>query len=46
MTIVPETKYEGDINELLLIYGFGEDFYIGSDRYTKFYVKVGDKEVT
>ncbi len=41
--ITPEKRYDGNINRLLLIYGFGDDFLIGNDLYTKFYVKVGDK---
>lgn len=44
MKIISETKYNGNINGLLLIYGFGEDFYIGNNRYTTFNIKVGDKD--
>ena len=41
--IVAEQKYEGNINKLLLIYGFNDDFYIGGHLYTSFNLKVGDK---
>ena len=41
MKIVSETRYNGNINDLLIIYGFNEDFYIGSDRYASFNVRVG-----
>jgi len=42
--IIPETRFNGNINELLLICGFGDDFLIGRHWYTKFYVKVGEKK--
>ena len=42
MKIVSETRYNGDINDLLIIYGFNEDFYIGRHLYTSFNLKVGE----
>ena len=39
MKIVSEKRYNGNINDLLLIYGFSEDFYIGGHRYISFNVK-------
>lgn len=41
--IIDETRFLGSINSLLIIYGFGDDFLIGRDWYTKFYLKVGEK---
>lgn len=39
--IIEEKKYEGNIKDLLIIYGFGDGFLIGGHWHTKFYVKLG-----
>jgi len=40
--IIPENICNVNIKDLLIIYGFGEDFYIGRDRYIVFNLKVGE----
>lgn len=41
--IINETLFTGNINDLLLIYGFGDDFLMGGGWYTEFNIKVGEK---
>ena len=43
--IIAEKRFNGNINELLIIYGFDDDFLIGGDWHTKFYVKIEWREV-
>ncbi len=43
MVITPEKKYEGDINNLLIIVRFGDYFLIGRDLHINFYVRIDMK---
>jgi len=39
--IINETLFGGDVNGLILIYGFEDDILLDDEWCTKFYVKTG-----